>query len=149
MQKIGLGVLLDRLEDHHAGVVDDDVEPAEAGDRGIDGGRDLGLGGDVAAQREDVACTAFAQGVGGRMGAGLVVVGQHEPRPFGGEAARRRCADAAGRAGDDHDLVLKAHVRAGQWPLSCVDGAVAGASGDGSPAWCERSHIADSLSLGG
>ena len=29
-QQIGLAVRLDRLEDHHAGVVDDDVEPAEA-----------------------------------------------------------------------------------------------------------------------
>ena len=42
----------DRAEQHHAGVVDDDVEPAELGDGALDGGDRLVAVGDVGLDRE-------------------------------------------------------------------------------------------------
>ena len=102
-----LGQLLERLRQvAHAGVVDEDVEAAEALLRRLDHRLDVGGAGDVGAHAEGgVAehgvdpCRALA-----------VAVGDDHLRAFGDELARDAFAESGRRAGDDRDPACEPHV---------------------------------------
>src|SRR6185436_20903938 len=89
-----------------AGVVDEHVERAVAGDDGLDGALHLGLDGDVGVSegRRDTGRRQFT----GRTPAGrLVQVGKGHGRAFSGEFLDDRPADAAGAAGDKGNLSVQ------------------------------------------
>ena len=93
------GRVLDRPQEHHAGVVDDDVEPAQLVDRAVDGGDRLLLLGDVGLDRE--------RGVPRSADLGRQALEPLEPAggdrdlgAEGGELPRGRLADPAAGAGD-------------------------------------------------
>ena len=83
-----------------AGVEDEHVEAAEAGDGLVDGGIDRVLVGDVGLDAEPRRCVGRLEGVGD----GGVGVHPHDRRPFGQEGGGGGPADAAGGAGDEGDL---------------------------------------------
>ena len=86
-----------------AGVVEQDVEPAEALDGGADQRLDVVLLGDVGAQEQQPVR------VGDLVDEALAVVGvevaDDDAGALGEEAQHRRPADAAGTTGDDGDPV--------------------------------------------
>jgi hypothetical protein len=91
----------DLAEQHHPGVVDDDVEPPELlrgalhrPDRLLAIG-DVGLDGEAADLRAQRVQTLLAAG------------GDGDRRALLGEGARRRLADAAARARDERDRALQ------------------------------------------
>jgi hypothetical protein len=97
---VGVRRLRDLAEERDAGVVADDVHAAEAADGLVGEGLDRGAVADVGA--DGVHGRAVARELGGGAGERRVVhVGEHEPRPPGGEGARHRHADAA-RSARDH-----------------------------------------------
>ncbi len=103
----GLGDRPDRADD--AGIVDHDVQPAEARHGEVDRGGDVGLGSDIGAD-ERGPVTEF----GRQTGAGpLLHVAKHHLGAVLMEQPRGSRADAAGAAGDHRDLVLEpvAHAR--------------------------------------
>src|SRR5581483_10938289 len=108
-----------------AGIRDDDVEPAPACGRLIDGLRDLGFDRAVGWQYQ-------------RFAAGLADLGldsferlapacnQRDACTFGGEPERRRLADAGAGAGDDRPLSLEAiWIELRHVDLVCAAGAAA------------------------
>ncbi len=99
--------LVDGRHGLDAGIGDHDVDLAEGGDRLGDAGIDLRLVGDVDADA-DRALLAAKLG-GGGVGAFLIEVGDHHLRALAREERGDFLADAAGRTGDDGNLVLKTH----------------------------------------
>jgi len=101
------GRALDRPEQHHARVVDEDVEPAELVDGPLHGRlrllalRDVGLDHERGAAR-------VAQLRGQRVEALLAPRHERDGGAAGGELAGGGVADAAGRAGDQGDGALEA-----------------------------------------
>ena len=124
LQEVGLAVLLDRLEDHDPGVVDDDVEPAVAGDRGVDRALDVGVDGDVAGRRHRLAHAGGVQLLDRARRAFRLVVGDDDAGAVAAEAQAGRQADAGRAAGDDHHLVVEAHGPLPRDPPSLCIGAV-------------------------
>ena len=98
------GHVLDPAVGHHLGGVDDDVEAAELLDRGVDGGPDRVLVGDVGRADDD------GRGAGRpRLGGGLLqrlpaAGDEDQAGAAAGQLDRRRAADAAGGAGDENRL---------------------------------------------
>jgi len=84
-----------------AGVVDDDIEAAEALEGGLDGGGGALGGGDIGLQDLDADATAGEFGLGGASGLLITAVGEEEIEAIPGEALRNREADAARATGDD------------------------------------------------
>ena len=89
----------DRAEQHHAGVVDDDVEPAELARGALDGGDGLVPVGDVGLDRE------AADLRGEPVQPVLAPRGDGDGRALLGERARRRLPDAAAGPRDQRDRV--------------------------------------------
>lgn len=88
------------------GVVHEHVAAAEFALHGGRSARDAGVAGDVAADRDRAG--AACGDVGGDLGGALfVTIQQRHASADGGEFARDLRADAAGRAGDDADLVVE------------------------------------------
>lgn len=86
-----------------AGVVDDDVEVAVLGDRGVEEVLHLRLVGDVARDRQGRLAGDVGQLLGGLAQAALVPVADHDPGALLGAALGRREADAGtGGGGDQH-----------------------------------------------
>ena len=87
-----------------AGVVDQDVDPAELGQRGADHRPDLLLVGDVGAHQQVAAAGLLdrRQHRGGHVLAQHV--GDHHVGALGGERGRDLPADPPGAAGHDGDL---------------------------------------------
>ncbi|MCY1301425.1 hypothetical protein D9M70_510360 [compost metagenome] len=88
-----------------AGVVDADIEAPEGVDRRIDQRLDLGLAGHVA-RLGDHAGTGLAQLRSHPRQALRIAVAEGEPGPHAGQTPGQQLAEAAGRAGDHHHLVL-------------------------------------------
>jgi hypothetical protein len=105
-----LGDLQQRLVGHRvAGVVDQDVEPAEGADRPLDEALHVAVDGHVrlvefgrAAGGDDL--------VGDARAAGPVDVVDDEVRALLGETLGDALAEARSGAGDDRDLGLESHV---------------------------------------
>ena len=91
----------DRAEQHHAGVVDHGVEPAELLRGALHGGDRLLAVGDVGLDREP----ADLGGEG--VEPVLAARGDGHRRPLCGERPRRRLADPAAGARDERDRVLE------------------------------------------
>ena len=93
------------------GVVDDDVDPAEAVHGGADGAGDVVVVADIADQRQRPAAGGldlFGGGVDGalQLGVGLAGLGQqHHVGAVPGRAQRDGQADAAAAAGDEDGAV--------------------------------------------
>ena len=100
---------------HEAGVVDQDVEPAELVDRLLHHRRGLLEVGHVGAVRHRPAARRLDRGddlVGRRLPRALAgerdaVVVDHDGRAVRGQLERVRPADAAARSGDDRDATLQ------------------------------------------
>ncbi len=100
------GRVLDRAEQHLAGVVDDDVEAAQLVDGAVDRGDRLLLVGDVGLDRQ--------RGVTGAADLGGQPLQPFEPArrhrdfgPLGGQRPRGRLADATAGAGDQRNGSVK------------------------------------------
>jgi hypothetical protein len=124
-----------------AGVVDHYVEPA-IGAFGLgDHGRDIVAVGDVGMQIGGGAAGP-GDGVGDRAAGVVVDVGDDDARPFRGEAAGDRLAEAGGGTGHDRYLVLKSHRsppfgRGSMSPLparSLLRKSITIETGEGAPA---------------
>ena len=90
-----------------AGVVQQDVEPAEACDRRVHAGLGEGACGDVA--RHEVRRRAeFGRQCGARR---LVAVGEHHACALQDEAAHTGRTDAVGAAGDQGNAILQFHEK--------------------------------------
>ncbi|MNR04306.1 hypothetical protein D3C85_1202540 [compost metagenome] len=100
---VGVDEALQRRED--TGVVDADVEAPEAGDRRLDQRLDLGLAGHVA-DRGDHLGAGLVQLGGHPRQARRVAVAEHEPGTHAGQTPSQQLAEAAGRPGDQHHLIL-------------------------------------------
>jgi hypothetical protein len=91
----------DRAQQHHAGVVDDDVDAAELARGALDGRLRLLAVGDVGLDRQPAD-------VGGqRVEAVLAPRDPRHRRALRGERARRRLADPAARARDERGRALQ------------------------------------------
>ena len=88
-----------------AGVVDDDVDPAELRDDGLGVGLEGRAVGDVEAVRADLPGAGTLHEVHGLGQAGLVDVGEREKGALAGEVQGEGAADAGAGPGDDDDLV--------------------------------------------
>ena len=104
----------DRADD--AGVVDHDVEPAEARHGQIDGGGDVRLRRHVGAD-EGGAIAELGRQPGARA---FLHVAQDQFGPVFMKQPRRARADAAGRAGDDRDPILEPVAHVVLLPWTCV-----------------------------
>jgi hypothetical protein len=104
-------VLLQRLEHHQPGVVDDHIQPPPALQHQLHGSGDLLLLPDVAGLCQCVEYTIVAQLLHSRLGLVGVEVGNQHARAFLAQAPCHGQADATGGASDDGDLVLEAHVQ--------------------------------------
>jgi hypothetical protein len=92
-----------------AGVVDQDVEPAEGADRGLDHGLDLAAPGDVGVDED--GATAGRPDRLGHGAAGVVVdIGDHHGRPLPGKELCDALAEARAGPGYHRHLVLQAHA---------------------------------------
>ena len=108
-----LRVLVDagrRIEEDGRGI-DQDVEAVEALARGLHQPADVRGPAEIGVHEAGRA-PFFADLPGRRFPAGLVDVGQDEPRPFAGGAYGGGAAEAGGGAGDDCCLVFKFHAPA-------------------------------------
>jgi hypothetical protein len=93
-----------------AGVVDEDIEPAEAGDGVIEELLDVGAAADVAAEGDVAGIRAGGVELGGGfVEMGLLDVDEGELRAFASEAERDAGSDAAAAAGDQCYAVLEDH----------------------------------------
>jgi hypothetical protein len=96
-----------------AGVVDEDVEPAVAGDDGVDQAGDVVGAADVGRHRGDLRaclCGQLARGPGEHVGP----PGAHDHlRALAGERPGGGPADALAAAGDERDPVVKVEVHGG------------------------------------
>ncbi len=88
-----------------ARIVDEHVDAAMPLVRPRDDGLDVGLARDVAAHEFGARYRCRRGGAGG-----LVAIGEHERRAFGGEALRAGEADAAGGARHDGHAVLQSGI---------------------------------------
>jgi hypothetical protein len=106
-----------------AGVVDQHVDPAEAGGGGLDQRLDLRLVGDVAGLGPDPVAVGLGQfGAGGGQ-ALVMLVADHDLGAFLQAAAGGGAADAgAGRGGDHDDLALEQVVAVHGPPVGLADG---------------------------
>ena len=111
-----------------AGIVDDAVDPAEVLDRGLDHALGAGRIGDAVAVGHGLAAGRLdlvADLLGRRRAAAAFAVDRaaevvdHDAGAFPGGQQRHLAADAAARAGDQHDLVLQ-HVGHLLLPLSSL-----------------------------
>jgi len=101
--------LIDRCHDLNAGIGNENIDLAESLNRFGDAGLGLRLVGDV---DRNADCMFGAAKLGShRIGAFLIEVGNDNPGAFAGEQDGDFLADAAGRAGDDCNLIFKLHVR--------------------------------------
>nr|WP_278045351.1 hypothetical protein [Actinomadura fibrosa] len=101
---------------HDGGVVDEDVDAAVRGDRGLDHrGRRRPVG-DVGLHGGGLEAVG-GQGRGGPLGAVAVEVGQQHRRAGLGQRAAVDLADGSGAAGDDGDLAVQAQS------VECAHGA--------------------------
>jgi len=87
----------------YAGVRDDRIDPAELVDTLVHQPLNVGFDADIA--NDSIAVGRLCH-VGER---GPIDVGQHHLPPLSGQADSRRCPDAAGSAGYDHDFSLTCH----------------------------------------
>jgi hypothetical protein len=97
-----------RAEQHHPGVVDQGVEPAQFGDRSLDRRGRLRRAGHVSLENE-----GLTRVLADRLGQLLELVAaprhQGDGRAFGGEPAGGRGPDAAARPGDQRNRLLQRH----------------------------------------
>ncbi len=106
-----VGGLLDVAARNRAGIVDQDVDAAEAAGRGQDHALAKRLLPQVAGEVVGVEVLALERG--GEIGAILLAaVGEQHPRALAREQLDQRLADAADAAGDDHVLVFESHCYA-------------------------------------
>jgi hypothetical protein len=87
------------------GIVDENVQRAEGGERLFDHSRDIGFFAHIAAERDGVI-TDDAGGGLRRLG---IDVGQSDPRAFADISLRNAFADAGAGAGYERALALKTH----------------------------------------
>ncbi len=128
-----LAELLDGAEPHRPGVVDDDVEPAEAGDRLLDRGEDGGAVGDVGGQRQHAVAAVLVGEPVELVGA----AGQRGDAIAGGERGLGEgAAKAAAGAGDQPDAA------GGGFGLRGHGGSFAVAARDGSSRFLRTSRVA-------
>ncbi len=94
--------VLDRAEQHHAGVIDQRVQPSQLPDRALNGLLRLLLGADVGLDRERFA--AVCSDPLGEVVESVAAAGhQGHRRPEPGQGQGGRLADAAGGPGDERD----------------------------------------------
>ena len=93
-------LLLERADRHDAGVVDDDVDRAEAGLDVVERGREGGPVRDVEGEPDRPAADLG----GGLLGDGAVEVRDRDAHALAGERVGERLADAAATAGDHGHL---------------------------------------------
>jgi hypothetical protein len=90
----------------NAGIVEGAVDPPIGGNRALDHRCDIGLHGNVAADRDRLAAGRIDQSDGsGR--AVLGAVGDRQPRTLARHGQRRRPSDARGAAGHQRHLAIK------------------------------------------
>jgi hypothetical protein len=96
---------------HHAGRVDDHVDPAVPLLGGVEQGPDGGLVGDVGADRDGAAAGRLDRRHGGlRLGV-VPRIPDHHGLPVGGQPLGDGAPDAAGPSGDDGDPSDVSHDR--------------------------------------
>jgi hypothetical protein len=98
----------DRAEQHHARVVDHDVEPAELSGRPLDGGHRLLAVGDIGLDRQAVDLGRE------RVQPVLAARGEGDRRPVRRERPRGRLADATARARDERDRLPESVAHAAE-----------------------------------
>lgn len=111
-----LGGLLEKglFPPEDAGAADEDVEPAEALDGGIDRGTDSGFVGHVGFEVDGVLSKGLDIGSGFRSFLGKDV-GDCDVASLFGDAESGRAADASGAAGNQSDASFLGGLRSGGW----------------------------------
>src|SRR3954447_21155733 len=107
-----VGGLEDGLVAAGAGVVDQDVGPAEGGLGGGDDGSAALSGGEVGLDGAGLDGVLAGDGGGLAIGTGAVAGGEEQVDAFRGEAAGDGESDADAAAGDDGDLAAQAQIHA-------------------------------------
>ena len=107
--------VLDQLPRVDAGVLDDDVEPAESRERQGDGRFGVGHFRDVGADE------GHAEFVGSRLSGSSLAVGEHQAGAFLLEPQRNALADAARGADDQGDLAFQPSGHASLWRNVCLN----------------------------
>jgi hypothetical protein len=98
-----LGLLLQRRDGHDPGVVDEDVDRAEAPLDAVEVGGEPG----VVRHVEEVADGAVADLGSGGLGRGGVHVADRDAHPLAGQRVRERLADPPPSAGDHGDVTVQ------------------------------------------
>jgi hypothetical protein len=93
----------------NAGIVEEDIEASEGGDRFIDGAAAFSCFANVSAQ-EDGLTAGVQDLLDHGMAAFLVSTGDGNLGAFPGEKDSGSFADAGGASGDESDFVLQTHV---------------------------------------
>ena len=123
--------VLQRADLDDAGVVDQDVETAEALGRRVDRPADLVLVADVAGQGEDAQAADRRQLAAGEVELGRVAGEDGDPRPLGRQLAGHQEPQAARAAGDHRHPVVELDGGAPpERPRQCQGGTGEGGPGE-------------------
>jgi len=113
--EVGVGELLGQGRRVDAGIVDQDVDAAAEGGRGLSGERaQVGVGPGQVGRNEHRCAAGAGDRVDERLAAVTVAATDHHGRALGGQGAGDGRADAAGGAGDDRRATRQAGVAGGR-----------------------------------